>query len=155
MLSSWAAFNGTSANGNDSSSFFLLSTAMCCGHWYHVSQVALLVKNPSADAGNIRDVGSIPWSGRSPGGGHGNPLQYSCPENPMDRRAWQATVHWVAKNRTQLKQHSLHAHIPNIPLESSLALSQTAWEEGHCLPSLPSLAEFWEYVFSGFLGFYC
>ena len=45
----------------------------------------------------------IPWSGRSPGGGHGNPLQYSCLENPMDRGAWQATVHRVAKNRTQLK----------------------------------------------------
>ena len=93
MLSSWAAFNGTSANGNDSSSFFLLRTAMCCGHWYRVSQMALLVKNPSADVGDIRDVGSIPGSGRSPGGGHGNPLQYSCLKNPMDGGAWRATVH--------------------------------------------------------------
>ena len=46
--------------------------------------VALVVKNPSASAGDIRDMGSIPRSGRSPGGGHGNPLQYSCLENPMD-----------------------------------------------------------------------
>ena len=55
-----------------------------------VSQVALVVKNIPANAGNIRDVGLIPESGRSPGGGHGNPLQYSCLENPMDRGAWQA-----------------------------------------------------------------
>jgi len=52
------------------------------------SQVALVVKNPPANAGNIRDTGSIPGSGRCPGGGHGNPLQYSFLENPMDREAW-------------------------------------------------------------------
>ena len=52
-----------------------------------VSQVALIVKNPPANVGHIRDSGSIPRSGRSPGLGHGNPLQYSCLENPMDRRA--------------------------------------------------------------------
>ena len=49
------------------------------------SWVALVVRNPPANAGNIRDTGLIPRSGRSPGGGHGNPLQYSCLENPMDR----------------------------------------------------------------------
>ena len=49
-------------------------------------------KEPACNAGDIRDVGSIPGSGRSPGGGHGNPLQYSCLENPMHRGAWQATV---------------------------------------------------------------
>ena len=49
---------------------------------------------------NVGDLGSIPGSGRSPGGGHGNPLQYSCLENPTDRGAWQATVHGVAKNQT-------------------------------------------------------
>ena len=54
------------------------------------SQVALVVKNPPASAGDTRDPDSIPASGRSPGGGHGNPLQYSCLENPMDRVAWQA-----------------------------------------------------------------
>ena len=48
-------------------------------------QVVLVIKNPSPNAGNIRGAGSTPGLGRSPGGGHGNPLQYSCPENPMDR----------------------------------------------------------------------
>ena len=52
------------------------------------SQVALVVKNLPANAGDVRDVGSIPGLGRSPGKGHGNPLQYSCPENPMDREVW-------------------------------------------------------------------
>ena len=66
------------------------------------SQVALVVKNPPANAGDVRDVSSIPGSGRSPGGGHGNPLQYSCLENPMDRGAWWAIVHGVAKSLTRL-----------------------------------------------------
>ena len=69
----------------------------------HTSQVVLVVKNLPANAGDIRDSGSIPMSGRSPGGGHCNPLQYSCLENPMDRGAWRAAVHGVAKNRTRLK----------------------------------------------------
>ena len=56
----------------------------------------------------LRDTGSIPGSGRSPGGGHGNPLQYSCLENPMDREAWWATVHGVAKSRTQLTRLSTY-----------------------------------------------
>ena len=60
-------------------------------------------KNLQVSAGVRRGVGLIPGSGRSPGGGHGNPLQYSCLENPMDRGTWQATVHRVAKSRTQLK----------------------------------------------------
>ena len=55
-----------------------------------------------ASASNAGDPGSIPESGRSPGEGNGNPLQYSCLENPMDRAAWQATVHGVAKSRTRL-----------------------------------------------------
>ena len=75
---------------------------------FQASQVALVVKNLPASAGDLRDVSSIPGSGRSPGGGHGNPLQYSCLENPMDRGAWQATVHRVPKSRTQLKQLSTH-----------------------------------------------
>ena len=54
-----------------------------------------MVKNPPANAGDLRDQGSVPGSGRSPGGGHGNPLQYSCLENPKDRRAWRATVRGV------------------------------------------------------------
>ena len=64
-------------------------------HW--TSQVALVVKNPPANAGGIRDMGLIPGSGISPEGGHGNPLQYSCLRNPRDRGAWQATVHMVAE----------------------------------------------------------
>ena len=56
------------------------------------SQVALVVKSLPACAGEVRGVGSIPGSGRSPGGGHGYPLQYSCLENPMDRGAWRTTV---------------------------------------------------------------
>ena len=59
-----------------------------------------MVKNPSANAGDVRDMGSIPGSGRSPGGGNGNPLQYSCLENPMNRGAWWATVHGITKSRT-------------------------------------------------------
>ena len=61
------------------------------------SQVALVVKNLSANARDIRDAGSIPRWGRSPEGGLGNPLQYSCLENFMDRGAWQATVHGITK----------------------------------------------------------
>ena len=57
------------------------------------------VKNLPANLGDIRDIGSIPGSGRSPGGRHGNPLQYSCLENPMDKGAWQAIVHGVAESR--------------------------------------------------------
>ena len=67
------------------------------------SQEALVVKNPPANAGDVRDASSIPGLGRSPGEGHGNPLQYSCLENPMDRGAWWATVHGVAKSQTRLK----------------------------------------------------
>jgi len=65
--------------------------------------MALMVQNLPANAGDIRDAGLISGSGKSPGGGHGNPLQYSCLENPMDRGAWQATVHRVTKNWTLLK----------------------------------------------------
>ena len=66
------------------------------------SQLALVVKNPSANAGDTGDSGSIPGSGRSPGKGNGIPLQYSCLDNPMDRGAWWATVDRVAKSWTQL-----------------------------------------------------
>ena len=72
------------------------------------SQVALVVKNPPASAGDVRDMGSVPGLGRSPGGGNGNPLQSSCLENPMDRGTCGATVHGVAKGWTELKQLSMH-----------------------------------------------
>ena len=64
------------------------------------SQVALVVKNLPGNAGDVRDAGLISGSGRSPGGGHGNPHQYSCLENPMDREPWQATVYRGAKSWT-------------------------------------------------------
>ena len=63
-----------------------------------------MVKNSPAKAGDLRDVGSFPGLRRSPGRGHGNLLQYSCLENPMDRENWQATVHGVAKSWTRLKR---------------------------------------------------
>ena len=62
-----------------------------------------MVKNLPANAGDVRDAGSIPGWGRFPAGGHGNPLQYSFLENPMDRGAWWATVQRVSKNWTRLK----------------------------------------------------
>ena len=62
--------------------------------------MVLVVKNPPANAGDLRDVGSIPGSGRSPVRGHDNPLQYSYLENLMDRGAWEATVHRVTKSDT-------------------------------------------------------
>jgi len=72
-------------------------------HLGGASQVALVVKNLPDNAGDVRDMGSIPGSGRSPGGGHGNPLQYRCLENPMGRGIWWAKVHRVTKNWTGLK----------------------------------------------------
>ena len=62
-----------------------------------------MVKSLPADAGDVRDAGSIPGLGRSPGEGYGNSLQYSCLENPMDGEAWRATVHGVAQSPTQLR----------------------------------------------------
>ena len=75
---------------------------VCTSDCSATSQVALVVKNPHANAGDLRDGGLIPGSGISPGGAHGNPLQYSRLENLMDRGSWLATVHGVAKSRTQL-----------------------------------------------------
>ena len=77
-----------------------------------------MVKNPSAKAGDARDVGSIPGSGRFPGGGHGNPLQYSCLKNPMDRGAWRATGHRVEKVHTHTHTHT-HTHISPLSIPFS------------------------------------
>ena len=66
------------------------------------TQVALVIKNLPANAGDVRDTVSIPGSGRTPGGGHGNPLQYPCLENPVDRGAWWATVRAVTNSQTGL-----------------------------------------------------
>ena len=121
---------GTSAG---SQAFFSLSVALIhtwrpkvadgcytLVYWYGsrysiswASQVTLVVKNPPANAGDIRDLSSIPGSGRSPGEGNDNTLQYSCLRNPMDRGAWQATVHRsqrVRHNWSDLAQHSIPLH---------------------------------------------
>ena len=77
-------------------------------NFQRTSQVALVVKNSLTNAGDARDLGQIPGSGRSPGGEHGNPLQYSRLENPMDRGACWAIVLATAKNQTLVKQLSTH-----------------------------------------------
>ena len=82
----------------DELSSYILAVVYALG----ASQVALMVKNLPVNTGGLRDIGSIPGLGRSPGGGHGKPLQYSCLENPMDRGTWWATVHRVAKSWTHL-----------------------------------------------------
>ena len=83
-------------------------------------QVVLVVKNllDNANAGDVRDTGLIPGLGRSPGGGNGNPLLYSCLENSMDRGAWRATHHVVTKSWTQLKRLSTHTPF-NLALSTS------------------------------------
>ena len=83
------------------------------------SQVVLVVKNPPANAGGD---GLIPGSGRSPGGGNGNPLQYSCLENPVDRGAWWATVHGVAETWTWLSSSSLLASTGCAHVKQTLTL---------------------------------
>ena len=96
----------------------ILGVCACVCSWYLVgrgqgwaSQVVLVVKNPSANAGGIRDMGSIPGSGRSPGGGYGNPLQSSVYWRiPIDTGAWQAIVHGVAKSQTRLNDQHFHFH---------------------------------------------
>ena len=82
-------------------------------------------KETSAHAGDIRDTGLIPGSERSPGGGHGNPLQYSCLENCMDRGAWRATVHGVAKKR-------LSRHVPFSKSGGGLRLCSSNRLPGQC-----------------------
>ena len=72
------------------------------------SQVVQVVKNVLANAGDARDMGSLPVSGRSPGVGNGNPLQYSCLKNSMDRGAWWATVHGVAKELDRTEHTCVH-----------------------------------------------
>ena len=85
------------------------------GYWIGLSyHMALVVKSLLASAGDIRDVGSIPGSGRSPEGANGNPLQYSCLENPMDRGAWRAVVQRVAKSRAGLKRLNTHTCSPSL-----------------------------------------
>ena len=115
------------ASGLSSSRFTFLLWVSLPGLWFYLwgpqwtSQVVLVVKNLPASLGDTRDAGSIPGSGRSPGGGHGNPLQSSCLENPMDRGAWWATVRGVTKSRIRVKQLSEVSedflHWPHLPTD--------------------------------------
>ena len=89
--------------------------------------MVLVVKNPLVNAGDIKDMGSVPGLGRFPGGGHGNPLQYSRLENPMDRGAWQATVNRVTHSQIQQKQLNMHA-----PTVSKLTV-YLGWKKEGCL----------------------
>ena len=85
------------------------TTKILCAGIVWASQMAL--KNPPANAGNLKDAVLIPGSGRSPGAGHGNPLQYSCLENPMERGTWWVTFHAVTKSqRLQKRLSTHHAH---------------------------------------------
>ena len=86
----------------------LFSQELCAlGVGWPPSQVALVVKNPRANAGDIRVEDLIPGSGRSTGERHGKQLQYSCLENPMDKGAWRATIHRISKSQKQLKRLSM------------------------------------------------
>ena len=91
--------------------------------------MVLVVKSPPANAGDVRDLGSVSWWGRPPGGGYGNPLQYSCLENLMDRGTWWAIVHRVAKSWTWLKW--LSTPIKKITL-SSIPLDGKGYGHGTC-----------------------
>ena len=82
------------------------STLRASLKFYWASQMALVVKNLPANAGDRRDTGSIPGSGKFPGEGNDNPLQYSCLENPRDRGVWWAIVQGITKSQTQLSTHS-------------------------------------------------
>ena len=83
--------------------------------------MTLVVKNPTVSAGVIRDTGLIAGLGRSPGEGHGNPLQYSCLKNLMVRGSWRARVHRVTKSQTQLKQLSVHTYTHTLISRSKLS----------------------------------
>ena len=78
-----------------------------------------MIKNPPANAGDTGNMALVPGSGRSPGEGSGNPLQYSCLGNPMDRGAWWATVHGVSKSWTQLSDYAQHSTVTEHPDDGS------------------------------------
>ena len=89
--------------------------------------MVLGIKKPPANAGDIRDINSIPGSGRFPGGGYGNPLQYSCLENPKDREARWATVHRVMKSQIQLSDFTFTFHFHALEKEMTTHSSILAW----------------------------
>ena len=85
-----------------------------------------MVKNLPANAENMREVDLISGLARYPGEGHGNPLQYSCPEKPMERRAWQAAVHRITKSQTQPKRISTSPQYPTLCLVPNKCLVNIA-----------------------------
>ena len=98
-MSFWiVVFSGCIPGGGIAASYGSLSFLRKLCTVLRASQVVLVLKNLSADEGDVRDLDSIPGLGRSPGGGHGNPVQYSCMENSIDRGAWWATVHGVTES---------------------------------------------------------
>ena len=98
-----------------------------------MSTLVLVVKNPPGNAGDIKDLGSIPGSGRSPGGGHGNPLHYFCLENSMDRGAWWATVYMVTKSQPRL------SNLASVQFSRSVVSdSLRPHESQHARPPCPS-----------------
>ena len=114
MLVSLSMPNQTSMNVT----FFISLSAL------RTSEVALVVKILPDNAGDLRDVGLISRSGRSPGGGNGNLLQYSCLENPMDRGAWRAAVHGVAESdMTELTEHPYMPYEVRLNSSSKIVLS--------------------------------
>ena len=96
-------------------------------------------KEPTANAGDVRNRSSIPESGRSPGGGHESPLQYSCLENPMDRGAWWAIVYRGGKSRTRLKQLSTHARSSKVLWSDTLVMWASL--EAQTIKNLPAMLE--------------
>ena len=110
------------------------------------AQVVLVVKNLPANAGGVRDTGSIPGSGRLSGGGHGNSLQYPCLENPLDRGARRATVHGVTgTDTTEANTHTHHTVPPECHSQvqglgqrvETLNTGRVKWGRGLCFPAFP------------------
>ena len=141
----------------------------CSEFW--VSQVILVIKNLSVNAGDLRDVGSVPGLGRSCGGGHSNPIQYSCLEDPMDRGTWLATVYRVTKRvRHDLPHLSLLLFFPSCPIDlyfclcdstilcaSTILITVTLWysmKSGSLIPPAPFLFPMFGLVTQGLLCFH-
>ena len=97
------------------------------GSVYSIYPSGSVVKESASNARVAEDLGLIPGSGRSPRGGHGNPFQYSCLENPMDRGAWQATVHGVAGSWTRLSDFTFTCHFHALEKEMATHSSVLAW----------------------------
>ena len=93
----------------------MISSSFTFEVWCRVFPGDAVVKNPPANAVDIRDAGSIPVSGRFPGKGNGNPLQYSYLGNPMDRGAWWATTHGITKSRDMAEHTHTHTHTHTSP----------------------------------------